>query len=221
MAPVRPATTKFATLSSAALALTTLLLVGAAATGCNFFEPADPEPPIGGGIVPRFAEPETTLVTMGAAIMDKSATNGETVYAQCLADTASENAEFHAFFDPATLERFHVDAPDWDREREKVFYTYLARQRTGLRFVFAWGPDPGAPDDDHQATTALLYRSYQLFALGDNSSVTVAKGFADLYFIKNQNNQWKLVRWQDHEDPAADFENNEFSFGQLRMAGPQ
>lgn len=197
----------------------TLLVV--ALVGCNYFEPTKPEPPPKGTrIVPRYTAPETTLVTMELAVEDKSANNGVDAYAGALADTLTDAAEFRAFFDPITLARFPGQSSVWSRDREQIFYSNLSRLQPGVTVVFTWGSFRGAPDDDHQATTALLYRSYQMYAAPDQTNlVPIARGNADLYFVLS-GGVWKLVRWQDHEDPLADFNRGELSFGQLRMAGP-
>jgi len=216
MTRVRPfAPLRFGLLLALALGTATL------ASGCNYFRPTRPELPTGNLIVPRYTAPDTTLNTLLLAIQDKSATNGQSAYVGGFADLDTDGAAYQAFFDPLTLARFPGQATDWDIGREEIFYGNLSRQLPTAAFLMNWGEFRGAPFDDIQASTAILYRSYLLQATPDDGAtyVPVARGNAEIHFAL-LNGNWKIVQWRDSEDPDANFDLGELSFGQLRLAGP-
>lgn len=190
-------------------------------TGCNYFRPSQPEIPREDGVVPDYSSAEATLLTIVQSIRDKSSTNGQSAYIGSFADLTADGVAYVAEFDPITIARFPGQPTDWDRGREEIYYAKLCQLLPSATFDFVWGTFLGAPDDDRQTSSAILYRSYLIQATTDqgNTIVKVARGNAALHFAKIQND-WKLVRWIDSEDPAADFNSGELSFGQLRLAGP-
>lgn len=206
---------------AAAAALTLALGVLALATGCDYFRPTRPELPAANYPVPRYTQPETTLVTLGLAIEDKAATNGQSAYIGGFANPATDGAGYIAEFDPITVARFEGQSTEWDIGREEIFYANLSQLLPNSIFLFAWGTFPGAPDDDEESTPRIYYRSYLIRATPDDGRtyVTVARGNAALHMIQ-VGGAWKIVRWVDSEDPEASFEDGEFSFGQLRLEGP-
>jgi len=198
-----------------------LLWLMLAAQGCGLFKPASPQPPIGSAIVGRYNDPDTTLETLRLAIADKAQTNGQTVYMAGFADSAADGVDFHAFFDPATVVRFtsagHAP-PDlnWGRRYEQNFYVKFAQLQPSGAYELKWLPDPHSIADDRQPTTALLHRQYFASAALADTSVFLARGYADLSFVK-VGSDWKLVRWQDREDPTANIDAGELSYGQRRL----
>jgi len=204
-----------------------LLLVTFALSGCDFFRPARPEVGPEGNLPPvhtDYSLPDKTLDTIQAAIQDKSATNGQSAYIDGFADPASDGEGFTTTFDPNTLARWSAqDLPptDWNLDREQLFYTNLSRFASGFQYFFTWEKWQAAGDDISGSTTATLYRSYRLTAkpADRDTLVNEAYGNAELQFVL-VGNKWKIVKWIDHEDPHADFEANQVSFGYLRLQGP-
>ncbi len=213
----RPPASRAARAAGPALALAALALL----SGCNFFRPSRPELPTGNPLIPSYTAPETTLVTLALAIQDKSGSNGQSAYIGGFASPVADGQGFTADFDPATVARFPGQSTAWDVGREEIFYANLSRLLPSAAFVFTWGDFLGAPDDRPNANPAVFYRSYLLLATPDEGStyVNVARGNAELHFVKF-GSRWKLVRWIDSEDPAANINNGELCFGQLRLAGP-
>lgn len=212
--------TRFAAARFALLGLAVLAIV---AGGCRFFRPAQAEIPEGGvePIELNYTTIENTLETIRLAIQDKSTTNGQSAYIQAFADPTTDGVGFTAEFDPITAARFPGQSTEWNIDREELFYSNLSRVYPTSQFTFAWGDFRGAPDDDETSVPAVIYRSYLLLATPDEGQtfVNVARGNAALYFIQ-VGTQWKIVKWIDSEDPLADFDADELSFGQLRLAGP-
>lgn len=208
-------------LASAGVLIALGLAVAMFATGCNYFRPTRPETPLSDVIVPRYTQPDTTLYTLLLALQDKSATNGQSAYIGGFADPENDGAAFVAEFDPLTVARFPGQPTDWDIGKEEIFYGNLSRLLPTSAFLMAWGDFRGAPSDDFQATTAILYRSYLLQATPDDGAtyVPVARGNAEIHFALLRGS-WKIVRWIDSEDPQADLNLGELCFGQLRLAGP-
>jgi hypothetical protein len=68
-------------------------------------------------------------VWLDRAIEDKGRSNGLSAYTSAFADTSTELRGFHAFFDPATINRMQglgVSIPaDWELTREAQFYSKL------------------------------------------------------------------------------------------------
>ncbi|HTO90242.1 MAG TPA: hypothetical protein VMJ70_03855 [Candidatus Sulfotelmatobacter sp.] len=202
-----------------------MLLLGTAllGAGCGLFKPASPQLPSGSALIGRYTDPDTTLATMALAIADKATTNGQSVYMHGYADSTVDGVDYHAFFDPATVARFTSGGhapPDlnWGVRYEQNFYVKFAQLLPGASYEFVWQADPSAPEDDRQPTTALLHRKYLALGVlaGSDSAVVLSRGYTDLAFAK-LNGDWKIVRWQDREDPAANINAGELSFGQRRL----
>jgi len=204
-------------------ALLALALFALPSTGCNYFRPSQPEVPTGGAdIVADYSSPDKTLETMQLSIQDKSGTNGQSAYTGAFASEVLDGEGFTATFDPITVARFpQGTSTTWDLSREEIFYSNLSRLLPTSTFVFSWGEFRGAPEDQPDATPAIFYRSYQIRATPDDGAtyVPVARGNAELR-MKRFGSSWKIVLWIDSEDPLANFDLGELSFGQLRLAGP-
>jgi len=208
--------------SHAAGAIALLLGLMLLVQGCGLFKPASPQPPIfGSGIVGRYNLPDTTLNTLALGIADKAQTNGQSVYMAGFADSSVDGVDFHAFFDPATVVRFTSGGhapPDlnWRTPYEQNFYVKFAQIQPSATYQFIWQVDSTSVIDDIQPTTALLHRKYRAFAALGDTAISLARGYADLSFVKI-GSDWKIVRWQDREDPAANIDAGELSFGQRRL----
>ncbi len=194
-------------------------------SGCNYFRPAEPQTgDIGPIVLTDYSTPDNTLSTLALAIDDKSATTGQSAYIGGFADPSSDGQDFTATFDAATVARFNP-APDlnWSIQHEQLFYHNLSQLAPGFKFVFGWGPYPAGGNDvtDLSAGTATLFRTYSLQATPDDGTTLryEALGIAELHLIR-VGSKWKIVKWIDTEDQHADFDNNQRSFGYLRLAGP-
>jgi hypothetical protein len=196
-----------------------LMVIGL--VGCDFFKPSRPEINTV-GIPLDYRSPNATLKTMELAIEDKASSNGYAAYSGALADTTVDPRSFHAFLDPVTRLRLLNSSvtPEtlWTKSLEQSFYSNVSQLGLGATYRMSWAQDPLSPSDDSTATTALLHRSYLVVAQPDGSRDTliVGIGFADLEFVLSRGN-WKLVRWQDREDPNAAVDDGQLCFGQLRQ----
>lgn len=200
-----------------------LVLAGVAAftlaSGCKYFEPAQPEAPSAPSIFPNYTSPDSTLESMAKGIQDKGRTNGQSVYVGALSDS------FQAFFDPLTVERMGqqgVVPPDrWLKPDEDVFYGRFIQLRTvpaTAQYVMRWAKDQTQGEDVFESTTAVLHREYHVYAiLNDADEAVIARGFATLYFVSESASHWALVRWQDREASDAQIDKGEICFGQRRL----
>ena len=195
---------------AAALALTALAL---ASGGCfDLFKPAEPEPPsTGGGTVNvelDYSGPTAVLSTLAAAVKAKAGANGTVAYMGAFADSAADGIPLVVEFDPGVADLWSARAgglPAWTRVLEQQFYAYLARLNPD-EFTMQWSTYSGAPSDDEDANAseATLYRQYQVYATSeDGSTVSIARGRADLVFRRLSETRWALYRWVDTIDPAV------------------
>jgi hypothetical protein len=191
--------------------------------GCNYFRPAQPEIPsnVAPSVPTDYSTPDATLQTLKLAIEDKSTTTGQTAYMGAFANPAADGQGFTATFDPLTVARFNP-TPDtnWSFDREQLFYSNLSRVDGDFKFLFSWGDFLG-DRDVIEPTTATLYKSYILEATQNEgaSYVHEARGNAEIHMVLI-GNKWKIVQWIDSEDPHADINAGQRSFGFLRLAGP-
>ena len=204
-----------------------LALVATLVGGCGYFRPADPEPPSGDILIPNYETPEDVLETLALAISYKA--TGLTAYIGGFADTLTDPRAYHAFFDPATLQKaIQNNWPiydDWNRVREEEFYGRLVKPEgvpTNSEFYLEWSPDPTQGEDEPGTDRQVLHREYLMFAtLTSGDDVTIAQGFATLEFVRVSPSRWVIVRWQDREDPTAVVSEGEVSMGYRRLDGSQ
>jgi hypothetical protein len=189
-------------------ALTLLLAAAAWVGGCDYFRPAEPEPPPPGTVVlPDYSHPDSTLATIARAIADKGQTNGSSVYAGAFAEsTSSSTPAYHQFFwpeDAADWQGLGRTVPDWTLPLELIFYNQVINLRSDL-YHLEWAPDPPNPDD-FRPDQAFIHRRYVLTtATGDGTvSSTLAVGYADLTMALGPDGAWRIVIWQDRRDPAV------------------
>jgi hypothetical protein len=203
-----------------------LILSTCAAAGCGYFKPTQPEAPKpGSAIIPNYRQPDSTLETIARAIAAKA--SGQSAYGGAFADSALDGREFHAFFDLQTLNRLAqsgITPPeDWTHSDELSFFARfvtLSSVPEGSDYLFVWAKDPIPGGDDYQSETATLYREYHAYAiLQDNETLTFARGFAALYFVR-ANSKWVIVRWQDREANDANLAAGEECMGQRRLEQP-
>lgn len=195
--------------------------------GCEWFRPADPEPPRGSSIVPNYSEPDSVLETMARAVGNKGRTNGQAAYLGAFADTTVDQTRgFHAFFDPQTVNRMAqrgiVIPDDWDHDDEESFYSRLVTLPSvpaNSEFVLQWTEDVSQGEDEVTPETARLYRKYTITAITQESAdlISVALGLVTLDLVKLSGTRWAIVTWQDREWPGANLENGEISLGQRRL----
>ena len=198
-----------------ALALTALLAAG----GCDYFRPADPEPPGGTAIPLDYSDPDATLRTMALGIGDKARTNGASAYAGAFADG------FQHQFWPDDVQRwessFGRPAPVWNVLLERNFYTQFAALR-GDNYLLEWLPDDTRPDVVDLAE-ASIHRHYLITTETEDSVPPgyLAVGYADLTFVKSPQGEWLITRWEDRLDPGADPNEPEQVTLGLRRLGTQ
>ena len=117
--------------------LLALLVVAALGMGaCDYFRPAEPEPPsTGSSFVPDYGSPDSTLSTIAKAIADKGRTIGATAYAGAFAESLSGSvAGYHQLFWPQDVADWsqasgRLPPPDWGFSLELTFYTRFFRQQ--------------------------------------------------------------------------------------------
>ncbi len=184
------------------------------AGGCNLFRPADPEPPAGGDVfIPDYSDPARVLTTLARALELKSE---QAAYADGLADSIySADQPFSARHDPADIAEVPPGTPipsRWDKNRERVFYSRVVVQRdTTLFMLFQFTP---GLTDSLGANQQVLYRTYTMF-VGAAAGDTIARGRADLRFVKLAGQGWRLLHWVDRRDPSTN--PNLRTFGWLRL----
>ncbi len=206
-------------------ALFSLALVLGALSGCGYFRPASPEAPRPGtSVVPNYSQPDSTLGTVARAIADKGRSNGQSAYSGAFGDTTVDGREFHAFFDPQTVNHMAqlgiTPPPDWDHAHEDNFYSRfvtLSSVPAGATYLFQWSKDV-TTEDDYQSDTATLYREYRAIAILQGGETQIfARGFAALVFVR-ASSKWVIVRWQDREATDANRDAGELSMGERRLA---
>jgi hypothetical protein len=184
-----------------------------AASGCRFFRPAEPEPPTSGSLfVPDYTDPFKTLSTMRQAI---EARNQQGPYKEALADSAQGEQPFNATFDPADIAELPqgTNIPSrWTRDNEAGFYTYLTTLRGDAIYFLSFQTIPGQADSVG-VDRYLLHRAYTYYLLNGD---TLARGQADLRFIRGNTQQWRLLHWVDHRDPSARPEHHTFGWERLK-----
>lgn len=199
-----------------------VLLLALLGAGCDSFRPADPEPPpVGTGFVPDYSQPDSTLATIAKAIADKGVTIGSVAYAGAFAESlgAGAIAGFHHLFWPEDVASFQgaggTPPSDWGYALEQTFHSRFIRLRPDS-YRLEWVPDPPNPDDV-SADEATIHRHYRVTThsfQGTQTSV-LAVGFADLRLIRFSDGAWRIVRWDDRRDSAAD--PNDLTFGRQRL----
>ena len=202
---------------STSFALGSLLLALVALGGCDYFRPADPEPPSAGAtFLPDYSDPDSTLATIARAIAVKGVGIGASAYAGAFAEsvTAGSIAGYHQLFWPLDVSAWSTavgDRPppgDWGFTLEQNFYANGATALIRLRpdaYQMEWAPDPLNPDDSG-AETATIHRHYLVTTRTDDGALNtyLAIGYADLKFIRFSDANWRIVRWEDRRDPNAD-----------------
>jgi len=196
-----------------------VLVITLAGTGCDYFKPADPEPPSQTAvIIPNYRTPGTLLETMAKGIQDKGRTNGLAAYSGGLAET------FQATFDAQTISRMEqqtVEIPEeWDLTREEAFYSKFVTLSIALssEYSFRWLVDQTQGEDVIEAESAILHKEYQAFAIAQSGeSQYIARGFVTLHFIRISADRWAITRWEDRELNGANIEQGEVSMGQRRL----
>jgi hypothetical protein len=190
-----------------------LCALGASLGGCDYFKPAQPEAPSNViTFVPDYSDPDSTLATIAKSIADKGRTIGGVAYANAFADSVvrRDPLGYHQFFDPVDLAGWqsvtHLPAPDWGFDREQTFYRSFVQQR-GDHFVLTWDRDPPNPDDiDFGAGAATIHRHYVIVSVASTGAQTgyLAIGYADLRMQRFSDGAWRIVLWNDRQDPNAD-----------------
>jgi hypothetical protein len=184
-----------------------VLLLALLAGGCDYFKPAQPEPPANAPFTPNYTTPDAVLETMALAIRDKAGTIGLTAYTQAFAEsTSASTPAYHQFFWPAEEQEWalHHSVPVWNLTTERNFYVKLV----GLfpaAYELLWEPDQNLPDPIPTGDVVYLHRHYLVHRVTENGDEIgkVARGFADLTLVR-QGDEWKITIWQDRIDPDAD-----------------
>ena len=200
-----------------AMGMTWLTLTG---SGCNLFEPAQPEPPNEEAIIPDYSAPDQTLDMIAQAMRDKARTNGSSIYIGAFADSTSPTMPaYHHFFWPTDVIDTGITPPaDWSVSHERNFYSKFINLR-GDEYELKWDLDEVSGLDKIGVRTAEIHRLYRVItntAEGDSNG-TIARGFADLTLVKGADESWRIVIWNDRADPTADVGAEEVTLGRRRL----
>jgi hypothetical protein len=194
------------------------------AAGCEWFKPAEPERfENDRTVIPDFTTADKTLETLDLALEDKGTSNGLSVYTSSFADTTNESRGFHAFFDPATLNRMQalgvIVPADWELTHEGVFYSKLVTTTVPLsaRIDFIWRNDFTEGEDERRADYAILHREYAMYYTLAETTRAVARGLATLRIERLSPTRWAIVTWQDREFVGARRDLGEISMGERRL----
>jgi hypothetical protein len=206
----------------------TLLLcaVLAAAGGCDYFKPTQPEPPSNAqSFVPNYSSPDSTLATIARSIEDKGITIGGVAYGQAFAaPTSGSPSAYQQFFDPIDLAGWQSvtgrQAPEWGYDLEQTFYRSFVRLRND-HYVCTWAQDQLNPDSSGTNPDFIkISRHYLVVSTTQDGQQTsfIAIGFADLYFLRYPDSAWRITAWKDRRDPNADPKDPEQqSLGRRRL----
>lgn len=184
------------------------LALASCAAGCDYFKAAQPEAPIEGAFTPSYLSPDATLQTIADAIADKARTVGLTAYGAAFSDSTSPSTPaFHQIFwstDAASWEAAGHTVPDWTIREEKNFYIKFVNLQPQA-YELEWVRDQDL-NDDESADVVLWHRHYLVRTLDNagNPSTIQAIGFADLTIVRFPDGNWRISRWEDRIDPAAD-----------------
>ncbi len=194
---------------ASAIAIATWL----AGMGCRYFAPAVPEPPAGGsGFVADYTDPLRTLATMRQAVELR---NQQGAYVDALADSLQPGDQpFNAMHDPADIADQPPGTfipPNWGKDRERNFYTYVTQLPGNTSLFFSLTTIVGSPDSIG-VDQYVLHRSYLLRTPAD----TLARGQADLRIVKVTGQQWRLLHWVDHRDPVAQPQHHTLGWHRLQ-----
>lgn len=192
-----------------ALVLVTVLVWAVA--GCDYFKPADPNPPEGLVLVGNYTTPEKTLKTIVDAVQAKSQAGAAQVYAGAFADSTvhGDIPGYHQDFWPDDAERWIASGrtvpSDWNLVLETRFYDKGTQSLIQIKpgtYQLTWDPEENNPDRVGTNPT-ILHRRYTLLALDQNAVPVdvVARGLADLTLYQSADGNWYITRWQDREDP--------------------
>jgi hypothetical protein len=179
------------------------------AAGCNYFKAAQPEAPTEAPFTPSYVTAEATLETIAEAVADKAVTIGLTAYLGAFAESTSVSTPaYYATFwstDAASWVASGHTVPDWTIREEKNFYIKLANLQDAP-YELQWAPDNDQPDDESNPDVFHWHRHYLLRTLDNagNGISTQAIGFADLTIVRYPDGNWRIARWDDRLDPAAD-----------------
>ncbi|HET9327207.1 MAG TPA: hypothetical protein VFQ05_10565 [Candidatus Eisenbacteria bacterium] len=211
---------------SARLGLALLVALASCLSGCDYFRPAEPEPPTSTSFVPDYGSPDSTLATIAKAIADKSRTIGATAYAGAFADSliTSPPVGYHQLFWPQDVADWSSSTGgrqppgDWGFDIEQTFYTRFIRLRPDA-YHMEWAPDDLNPDNIG-GNTARISRHYQVTTHASDGTRTSfqAVGFADLTLVRFSDGNWRIVLWEDRRDPDADpNDSNQMTLGKRRL----
>jgi hypothetical protein len=199
-----------------------LALVALPLHSCGMFTPTKPVISTTPTVNARYSSVTLTLQTVADAVADKGVTNGLDAYLAAFADTSIDGRAFAAFFDTTTINRLvnagKTPVLDWNRDRERTFYVQLSIYFP-LKYLMEWDPDPDSPDDEisSDGLETIAHRHYTIAALTTGQDPHVfARGYADLT-LRVFATRWKIVKWQDREDPQANVSNEELCIGHYRQ----
>ena len=192
-----------------------LLVLTLAVAGCGLFSTRTPTAP--GTVVgppPNFSLPESTLATLARSVHGRNATN----YGLCLADTAAEQREFHAAFDPADVTAFAQSGgtppSDWTRSQELTFFpqfiAYLPNSQYDV--YLSVDTDRGGIIDVGGATQKKIYNMHYRVWSGASP---VCAGSAGIALERvGGSGEYKVTYWEDRRDTV-----NVRTWGAARLGG--
>lgn len=151
---------------------------------------------------PNLQTPDSTLYCVVAGLANKN----PQLYEFILPDTLQDGADFHAVFDPddvADFEQAGSQPPaDWLSKDEKTFISQYTAMVSIQSYDVVFTQDQSRPDVPGPSET-IFYRHYQV-SYGSLPPQLIGYGMADMTFRRvGANQEWKMVRWVDHRDPAV------------------
>ncbi len=163
-------------------------------SGCNLFEPRDPEPPSqsSDSFLPP-TDPDVVIENLQNAIAQKNSVN----YVRCFADPTRTAHPFQFFPSPDAGAQYASVFAFWTVEQEKTYFQNLvARAATKVNaysnLVLSNRSVTLTADSSVQTYDYTL-----TFEHNDPSFPTVASGHLQFVLGMDDNNAWVIYRWSD------------------------
>ena len=165
-------------------------------SGCNLFEPRDPEPPSqsSDSFIPP-TDPDIVIENLQNAIAQKNSVN----YVRCFADPSRTARPFQFFPSPDAGSRYASVFAIWTVDQEKTYFQNLVARSAGKVNAYS------NLLLSHRVATvtgdsAVYTYDYTLtFEHTDASFPTVAIGNLQFVLGLDNNNAWVIYRWNDYK----------------------
>ena len=193
-----------------------------AIAGCGYFRPANAPQPTQSLPPGNYSRPDATLQTMNIGLSAKSSAGGSLYLSAFAESTTTSTPAYHQLFDPVDVVDWSGGVPgDWERTREQRLYNYLVQLRPDDAYFLNW-EDGLVTDDppDEVNGIAVVHRHYEIITTNEQTSAStvIAIGYAKLTFLRDDQDRWLIVRWEDSRDSEADpNEQEQVSLGRRRL----